>query len=149
MLHSAAIVAGTTATVGVLLAGAAFVDSHERRLPNRLLAIALALALGGAVLSLTRAVILEAVVGMVIAGVLMLCVRLARGVGMGDVKMAAVVGASVGASTTTVLAAPIAIAIAAFTAATYGFIANRRRLPLGPSLWIGWAVTLVATGWLS
>ena len=149
MVRNAAIVAGTTATVGVLLAIAAFVDSHERRLPNRLLAVALAVALGGAVLSLASAVVLEAVIGMMIAGALLMCVRLARGVGMGDVKMAAVVGASVGASTTTVLAAPTAIAVAAFTAATYGLVANRRRLPLGPSLWCGWAVTLVASGLLS
>jgi len=149
MLHSAAIVAGTTATVGVLLAIAAFVDAHERRLPNRLLAVALAVTLVGAVLSLAGVVVVEAVVGMVIAGALMLCVRLARGVGMGDVKMAVVVGASVGASTTTVLAAPTAIASAAFAAATYGFIANRRQLPLGPSLWFGWAVTLVAFGLMS
>ena len=106
-------------------------------------------SLGGALLSVTRSVVVEAAAGMVIAGALMLSVRLARGVGMGDVKMAAVVGASVGASTTTVLAAPIAIAIAAFIAATYGFRANRRRLPLGPSLWLGWAAALVASGWLS
>lgn len=148
-LRGAAIVAGSSATVGVLLAIAAFVDSHERRLPNRLLAAALAVALGGAALSFATAVAIGALVGMAIAAALMLCVRLARGVGMGDVKMAAAVGASVGASTSTAFAAPTAIAIAAFTAATYGFVANRRRLPLGPSLWVGWAAALVVCGWLS
>lgn len=145
-LRITAIVASSTAAVGVLLAAAALVDLHERRLPNRLLAAALASALGGALLTTDGAVVLDALLGMVIAGALMLCVRLTRGVGMGDVKMAAVVGASAGASTTSLLAPTTAIAIAALAASAYGLIAKRQRLPLGPSLWFGWvsAIALVS-----
>lgn len=141
-LPVAAIVAVTTATVGALLATAALVDAHERRLPNRLLALAFAVSLGGAVLSFDVAVVLDALVGLIVSGGLMLSVRLARGVGMGDVKMAAVVGASVGASTGSLFAPATAIAIAAIAGAAYGLITNRRRVPLGPSLWFGWAATL-------
>ena len=141
-LRAAAVVAGTTAIVGVLLAAAALVDAHERRLPNRLLALALACTLGGAVLSFESAVVLDALLGMVVGGGLLLTVRLSRGVGMGDVKMAAVVGSSVGASTSSVFAPATSIAIAAVAGATYGMMANRKRVPLGPSLWFGWAATL-------
>lgn len=148
-LRVSTIVAVATTVVGILLAAAALVDAHERRLPNRLLAVALACVLGGAVLSVNGGVVLNALIGMTVGGGLLLCVRLTRGVGMGDVKMAAVVGASVGASTTAVLAAPSAIAIAAFSSATYGYIASRRRVPLGPFLWLGWAATLAAAGVLS
>ncbi len=150
-----AIVAGTTAMVGALLAVAALVDAHQRRLPNRLLVTAMAFALGGAVLSFDGAVVVNAVLGMLVAGGLLLSVRLTRGIGMGDVKMAAVVGASAGASTTSMLAAPVAIAIAALAGAAYGSVTNRHRVPLGPSLWLGWAAILVvhsfvdATRWLS
>ncbi len=144
-----AVAAGTTAAVGVLLATAALVDVYERRLPNRLLATAVAFALGGALLSINGTDVLDALLGIAVAGGLMLCVRLTRGVGMGDVKMAAVVGASAAASTSSLIAPATAIAIAALAAASYGFIANRQRVPLGPFLWLGWAATLTASGWLS
>lgn len=154
-LRVSAIVAGSTAIVGVLLAVAAFVDAHEYRLPNRVLAAACACALGGALLAIDNAVLLDAVLGLLAAGGLMLSVRITRGVGMGDVKMAAVVGASAGACTTSVLAPATAIAIAALVGAIYGFVSNRRRVPFGPALWFGWAVAIALTsyveanGWLS
>lgn len=154
-MQSPSVVAGTTATVGVLLAAAALVDVHERRLPNRLLALALLAAVGGAVLSTDVAIVRAALVGMVLAGALLLLAHLSRGVGMGDVKMAAVVGASTCAGTGKLLSAPVAIAMAAFAAAGYGFIANRRRVALGPALWFGWASALTlatvlnSSGWLS
>ncbi len=153
-LRVSVIVACTTATVGALLATAAFVDAHERRLPNRILAMACSFALGGALLSIDSAVVLNALLGLIVAGGLMLCVRMTRGVGMGDVKMAAVVGASAGTCTTSLAAAAAAIAIAAFAGAAYGFVSDRRRVPFGPSLWFGWAATvalasLIPTGWLS
>lgn len=134
----------TTAAVGALLATAAFVDVIERRLPNGLLLAAGALALAGAVATGDMAV---AIVGALIAGGLLLGVRLVRGLGMGDVKMAAVIGASVGPRA--LLAAPIAVAVAAFAAGGYGLLRTRVRLPLGPSLWLGWACALMAPmGWL-
>ena len=151
LMQVTTVLAATTAAVGVLLAAAALVDSHERRLPNRLLAISLVVALVGAALSIDLAVVWSSLLGIAIAAGLMLVVRLSRGVGMGDVKMAGVVGASVGAGTGVALAASISIAIAALTAATYGLIARRQRIALGPSLWLGWvsAFALVSIGWLS
>lgn len=135
--------------VGAVLAAAATVDVAEHKLPNRLLVAALALAYTSVLAAADWALMVSAVSGLVIAGGLMLLVRLTRGIGMGDVKMAAVVGASVGA--VNVRAAPIAIAVAALAAATYGFLSHRTRLPLGPALWLGWGVSLAASaaGWLS
>ena len=101
-------------------------------------------------MSIDFTVVRSALLGMAVAAGLMLLVRLARGVGMGDVKMASVVGASVGAVTNGLLAAPIAIAVAALAAATYGLMARRQRLAMGPSLWLGWAsaFAFVSIGWL-
>ena len=135
--------------MGTLLAVAAMVDVREHKLPNRLL-LAGVLTVALVVLAASNvAIAVSAMLGMLIAGGLMMLVRLTRGVGMGDVKMAAVVGASVGA--VELMAAPIAIAVAALAAATYGVITRRQRLPLGPALWLGWAVALgaCAAGWLS
>ena len=64
--------------------------------------------------------------------------------GLGDVKLAAVVGASCG--TSALAAAPLAIAVAAIAAAATGLLTRRTRLPLGPSLWAGWAVATAAAG---
>lgn len=137
------------AAAGVLLAVASLVDLHERKLPNRLLVAALLAAAGGAVASLDRTVMVASLAGMVLAGGLMLLVRLSRGVGMGDVKMAGVVGASTGG--VALVAAPLALAIAALSASVYGLLARRRRVPLGPALWLGWALALgcSAAGWLA
>ena len=141
----------TTATVGVLLAAAAFVDSHERRIPNRLLAAALVVALAGAAMTINLIIVRNSLLGMGVAVGLMLVVRLTRGVGMGDVKMAGVVGASAGANTNGLVAAPVAIGVGAFAAAIYGVVAHRQRIALGPSLWVGWVsvFALVSIGWLS
>ena len=137
------------AVVGVVLAVAAMVDVQEHKLPNRLLLGALASVSLGVMGASNVALAASATLGMLLGGGLMLLVRLTRGVGMGDVKMAAVVGASVGA--VELMAAPIAVAVAAFAAASFGVISRRQRLPLGPALWLGWAVALgaCAAGWLS
>ena len=131
-----------TSIAGALLALAAVVDLHERRLPNRVLAIACAAVVVPGMLApaLGRGVAL----GAVLAGGLMLVARLRGGVGMGDVKAAGVVGAATGA-----LAAPlalVALAVAATSAAVVGLVRRRAVLPLGPALWLGWAV---ATAWAS
>jgi prepilin signal peptidase PulO-like enzyme (type II secretory pathway) len=63
---------------------------------------------------------------------------LIRGVGMGDVKMAAVIGASAGSVAP--IAAPCALAITAVVAAIYGAATRRPTLALGPALWLGWAI---------
>lgn len=139
----------SVALVGGVLALAALVDVREYKLPNRLLGSALVVVFVGVLSTTTAALLISAVSGMVFAGGLMLVVRLTRGIGMGDVKMAAVVGASTGA--TAVVAAPLAITVAALVAVAYGRLARRERLPLGPALWAGWAISLAAftAGWLS
>jgi leader peptidase (prepilin peptidase)/N-methyltransferase len=124
--------------LGVSLASAALVDVHEQRLPNSLLAIG---AVAGVVAAVADRVLGGAFVGLAVAGGLMLLVRLTRGVGMGDVKMAGVVGLATAEAG--LVAAPIAVAIAALTAGVVGAVAGRTRLPLGPSLWLGWALALV------
>lgn len=149
VLPAAVTVRWSVAATGVLLAVASLVDLHERKLPNRLLVAALVVTAGGAAASLDRGVVMASVAGMVLAGGLMLLVRLSRGVGMGDVKMAGVVGASSGS--VALVAAPLALAVAALVASVYGLLARRRRVPLGPALWFGWALVLGCTcaGWLA
>ncbi len=145
----------STIVTGWCLLAAAMVDVRELRLPNELLLTGGAAAMLGA-LAVGQAS--SALAGGAIAAGLMLWVRVQRGLGMGDVKMGAVIGASVAASVggpvgasadaQGVLAAPLAIAVAAFVAATWGLARRRHRLPLGPALWIGWAVALLLPeGW--
>jgi len=127
----------STCVTGVLLATAALVDVHELRLPNRLLASAFTAALLAAA---ANGALGRSLLGALVAGGLMLIVALARSVGMGDVKMAGVVGA--GVAQVQLVVAPVAIAVAALAAATAGVVLGRSRLPLGPALWLGWAVAL-------
>lgn len=136
---------------GWVMVGAALVDVHERKLPNRLVAIAAMASVLGALATGHPTTVAHCAVGGAVAGSLLMLVRLARGVGMGDVKMAAAIGASVG--TLHAMAAPLAIAITAFVAAIYGTMARRARVALGPALWFGWAVAVAASpivvGWWS
>ncbi len=136
----------STAAVGVLLVLAALVDVHERRLPNRLLGTA-ALVLVASTPWSAAGQVRSMIAGAAVAGGLLMVVRLLRGIGMGDVKAAAVVGASVGAISPT--AAAVAVALTATVAAAVGFVARLRTLPLGPALWLGWAVVLLTNskGW--
>jgi len=128
------------AVAGCLTACAALVDLHELRLPNPLVAGAMAASMAGATLAAPQ-VLLRSVAGVLVAGGLMMVVRLQRGVGMGDVKLAAAVGAGTGA--VAVPLAPLSVAVAALAAGCFGIATGRQRLPLGPSLWLGWAVALV------
>ena len=132
-----------TAITGVALACAALVDVHEQRLPNALVALAaLATAWGAA----ATGSLASAAVGAAIGGGLLLAVRLQRGLGMGDVKVGAVVGAVAGARA--VVVAPVAIAVVAALASAWGLLTHRRQLPLGPALWVGWLVAAtVPKGW--
>lgn len=137
----------STIVTGWCLLAAAMVDVRELGLPNELLLTGGATATLGA-LAVGR--VSSALAGGAIAAGLLLWVRVQRGLGMGDVKMGAVIGVSVGASVDApgVLAAPLAIAVAALVAATWGLARRRHRLPLGPALWIGWAVALLLPeGW--
>jgi leader peptidase (prepilin peptidase) / N-methyltransferase len=120
---------------------------YQRRLPNRLLAAALVAVMATAAAGATTEATVHAVVGAALGGGLVLAVRLTRGIGMGDVKMAAVVGASVGC--VSLIAVPVTVALAAAAAAGVGLVWRRTSLPFGPALWLGWAVVLSATsmGW--
>jgi prepilin peptidase CpaA len=136
----------STAAVGVSLVLAAFVDVYERRLPNRLLAAGAVALLAAAPFAGANGAVSMAL-GATLGGGLLLAVRLLRGIGMGDVKAGVLVGASVGVLSPA--AAAFAIAVAAATAGAVGILARRHTLPLGPALWLGWAVALLATsmGW--
>ena len=85
--------AGVSLT-GAALALSALVDVHEYRLPNGLLALAALATVLGPAGRLDPAMGGRVLLGACIAGLPMLLIRMRRGVGMGDVKMAAVVGAS-------------------------------------------------------
>jgi prepilin signal peptidase PulO-like enzyme (type II secretory pathway) len=68
---------------------------------------------------------------------------------MGDVKMAVVVGVSVGCFGWRL--ALVAIAAAAAAGAAYGAVRRRPRVAFGPALWFGWMSALagLSTGWWS
>lgn len=128
----------------VALAGAAaVVDRSTYRIPNTLVSAAAAVLLLAALAeSSPFATSGRLLIGALGAGLPLLIVRLHRGLGMGDVKLAAVLGATAGLVHP--LAAPTALAIGAFAAGMTGLVARRQRLALGPSLWVGWAITLDA-----
>jgi leader peptidase (prepilin peptidase)/N-methyltransferase len=137
----------STAATGVVFVGAALVDLHERRLPNRLLQLSAVGVLAGWLAAFDGQLAVRSVAGGVMAGGALLVVHIGRGVGMGDVKMAAVVGASAGM--VVFVAAPVAIAVMAFSASAYGALARRSSLPLGPAFWFGWAIAVASAsaGW--
>jgi leader peptidase (prepilin peptidase)/N-methyltransferase len=129
---------------GVLLALAALVDSHERRLPNRLVLAAAVTALSGAACTGSATLVIGCIGGAALGGSILLAVRLARGIGMGDVKMAAAIGAGLGALSLTAVA--LGVAIGATIASGYALATRRSSLPLGPSLWGGWCLALALPG---
>jgi Flp pilus assembly protein protease CpaA len=133
------------AATGVVLATAAMVDVAEEKLPNALLALAAVVSFAGTLPAWHRNAPSGALVGAALGFLLFGIVWLVRGVGMGDVKMATVVGLSVGSLSP--LATPIAIAVGAFTASLCGLLAGRNRMVLGPSLWLGWMVAVVTSNW--
>ena len=113
------------------------------------LAVLVATLLVPACLLADSALALRSVVGALLAGSVVALVAVSRGVGMGDVKMAGVVGASVGGLD---WRAPlVAVAIAAALAAAYGAATRQQRVAFGPALWLGWMSVLIgfSTGWWS
>lgn len=120
--------------VGVLAAGAAVVDVHEHRIPNRLLQAALAVVVVAAALGGWRTVG-DVVVGLLIGSVPLFVVRYDKGLGLGDVKFAAVLGAAGG------LVHPgvglVAVWAAALASGVFALRTDRMRLALAPWLWAG------------
>ena len=81
---------------------------------------------------------------MLLGALPMVVVLLTRGIGTGDVKLAAALGAT--AAIVHPLAALGTVFVAAVTSSTYAGIRGLRRLALGPWLWAGFAVaTLLAS----
>jgi prepilin signal peptidase PulO-like enzyme (type II secretory pathway) len=116
--------------VGLLTGAAAVVDAIEERIPNRLLLAALlATALGAFVTGNVLAVAAGALLG----GLPFLAVLLTRGLGIGDVKLAFVLGAAAGL--VHALAAPAMAFVTALATSLYAAARGVRRLPLGPWLW--------------
>lgn len=139
----------TAAALGAVLTlcgAAALVDLHEQRLPNRLLAAAgtitgtaaLFVAIGEGHLGPVGGVL----VGLVVGGAPLLAVRLHRGIGMGDVKFAAVLGAAGGLVSPWV--APFTVLVGALASGTAGALTGRHRLALGPWWWAAWVAVTVA-----
>ena len=133
------------AVSGGLLVIAAMVDVHELRLPNRLLAASAGSAVVGSLLSGRPGSLGACALSGALCGVAVLTVHLTRGVGMGDVKAAAVVG--MGCGSVTWMLGPIALAMALVCAPTTGLLTRRSRLALGPFLAVGWVVALGSKGW--
>jgi leader peptidase (prepilin peptidase)/N-methyltransferase len=148
------------AGVGVaLLVPAAVVDVAVRRLPDRLVAIALL----GVVVAAASGWIIEGAGGPAVAGpasvdgtvidmvggalvvslpLLLIHLVSPSGMGFGDVKAGFVMGAAVGAVDWQL--ALSALVLAAGLTATYGIITRARTLPLGPGLVGGATIALVA-----
>lgn len=116
------------------------VDVREHRLPNRMTLPALAVSLAAVAASgLSGGAWLVPAVAAAAYGGGMLLLALVGGVGMGDAKLAAVIGL---ASPTAAVAvgAPLLGLLAGGVAGTAALLRSgpRRRIPLGPFLVLGW-----------
>ncbi len=124
--------------VGLLAAAAAVVDVHEHRLPNRLLTAAAVVVLVAAA-SEGWATTGDVAVSTLMATLPLWIVRYGKGLGLGDVKFAAVLGAAAG------LVHPFAGLVVVWTAAlasgVFALRTRRTRLALGPWLWAGFVVS--------
>ena len=87
-----------------------------------------------------RALVSSALAGLEQAPLLV--VRLHRGIGMGDVKFAAVLGAAGGLVSPWV--APFTVLVGALASGTAGALTGRHRLALGPWWWAAWVAVTVA-----
>jgi prepilin signal peptidase PulO-like enzyme (type II secretory pathway) len=124
--------------VGVLAGAAAVVDLHERRIPNRLLILSLLAVVAGAAFgtAVTDGKIAgEVIVGLIVAAFPLFAVRYGHGLAMGDVKLAAVLGAAGGLIHPVV--GLITVFVAALSSGLFALVHNRKRLALGPWLWAG------------
>lgn len=140
----------TAAALGAVLTlcgAAALVDLHEQRLPNPLLTAALAVTAAAALVDAIGdggpGRLGAVLIGLVAGGAPLLVVHLRRGIGMGDVKFAAVLGAAGGLVGPWV--APLTVLVGALLSATVGVITRRDRLALGPWWWASWVTVTVIT----
>ncbi|HEX3318445.1 MAG TPA: A24 family peptidase [Solirubrobacteraceae bacterium] len=129
----------TAVALLAVLVPAAVIDLRRRRIPNRLTAAG---AVSGVVLlALTAPAALPGhVLAAVLTGGALLAVALARAgdLGMGDVKLAAVLAVYLGAAVLPAL-------VVGLTAATIaGVLTRRHTIPLGPFLALGGVTALLA-----
>ena len=130
--------AGAIFVVSALLSVAASIDHVAHRIPNRLLRWAagtlwVTAAIGG------TDTFERIALGVVLGTLPLLILLLTRGIGMGDVKMAAVVGGAAGIVHP--LAAIGAVFAMALGSGTYGIVTKQSRVALGPWLWGGLVVS--------
>ena len=126
------------AVVGIVAAAAAVVDVHEHRLPNRLLQLAAVPVVGAAVAQGTDTVVAVAV-SMLMAALPLWLVRYGKGLGIGDIKFAAVLGGAAGLLHP--FAGLVVVWCAAFASGVFAVRTRRARLALGPWLWAGFVAT--------
>jgi len=137
-------VLGTAAALLVLLA-AALVDAVEHRLPNRLVAAALVPVVVTLGVAWSGAGATDVAVGASYVAVPLLLTHLVTpaGMGFGDVKAGAVLGAALG------LVGPqlglLALVVGLATGAAWGLTRRARSIPLGPPLVAG-ALAALALG---
>lgn len=130
------------AVSGLALARAAATDARTFRIPNRLMLISVGALVPALLLVRSASLLVGATIGAITASAPMLVAHVRRGVGMGDVKAAGVVGASAGALVW--WAGPVAIAVAACVATVTAVVMRREVLPLAPALFAGWLFVHVA-----
>ncbi len=127
--------AAAVVLVGLLAGAAAVVDQHEQRIPNALLTFALASVLLVAVVGGGWTVV-DVLVSLTMAAFPLWAVRYGKGLALGDVKLAAVLGAAAG------LVHPFAgllvVWCAAVASGVFALKTHRNRLVLGPWLWAGY-----------
>ena len=124
--------------VGLLAGAIAIVDLHEHRIPNRLLTLSLAAVVAGATVGsfvTSGHIVGEVIVGLIVAAFPLFAVRYGHGLAMGDVKMAAVLGAAGGLIHPVV--GLITVFVAALSSGVFALNHKRKRLALGPWLWAG------------
>ena len=146
---SAAVATGLSV---LILVGAALVDAVEQRLPNALVGAAAVPLLGAlAVAWVTGAsdVVVGAAVGAALVGGPLLVTHLASpsGMGFGDVKAGAVLGASLGLVNAQIAA--LALLVGLSGAAGWAIVGRRRSIALGPGLVAGAVIALVVARWLN
>jgi leader peptidase (prepilin peptidase)/N-methyltransferase len=146
---SAAVATGLTVLV---LVAAALVDAVEHRLPNGLVGAAAAPVVGAlAVAWVTGATdaVVGAAVGVALVGGPLLVTHLASpsGMGFGDVKAGAVLGAALGLVNAQIAA--LALLLGLSGAAAWAVAGRRRSVALGPALVAGAVLALVVAWWMN
>ena len=145
-LDADALLAGGLAAVLVVLSA---IDLRERRLPNVIVGPAIVAALAAnALIDPDR--LPEFVISAVVAGGFLLLPLLVspNGIGMGDVKLAILLGAELGSAVITalVLAFVAVIPVAAYLFVRHGRAAQKATFPLGPFLAVGALAVILGPG---